>query len=152
MRFLNIPSLKPRTDLVLISAQKEDVNILMLSCLNTEEEIECPSASEPPGNRERGKEPGNFLWLPRLPWPKMVRLVCHTMPSKQCLRLSFSCRERSIISHFLSNERSIFLSNSPFLNPLATALIRIFSLLKLTIDSPFDSLMLKNGNYSGQLE
>ena len=31
-------------------------------------------------------------------------------------------------------------------HPLATSLLRIFSLLKLTIDSPFDSLMPKNGH------
>src|SRR5258708_246963 len=117
MRFLNIPSLEPRTDLVLISTQKEDIDILMLSCLTSEEEIECPSASDPPGNGERGKEPGHFLWLPRLPWPKMIRLVCHTMPSKQCFRLPFSCRERSIISRCLSNEHSIFLPNAPFICP-----------------------------------
>jgi hypothetical protein len=67
MGFLNIPSLELRTDLMLISAQKEDIDILMRSCLNAEEEIECPSASDPPGNRERGKEPGNVPWLPRLP-------------------------------------------------------------------------------------
>src|SRR6266567_2349729 len=112
MCFLNIPSLEPRTDLVLILAQKEDIDILMLSCFSSEEEIECPSASDPPGNRERGKESGGFLWLPGLPWPKWVRLVCHTMPSKQCFRLPFSCRESSIISRFLSNERSIFLPHS----------------------------------------
>jgi hypothetical protein len=44
--------LKLLADLVLISAQKEDIDILMLSCLNAEEEIECPSTSDPPGNRE----------------------------------------------------------------------------------------------------
>jgi hypothetical protein len=67
VRFLNIPSLKLRTDLVLISTQKEDIDILMLSRLNSKKEIECPSASDPPGNGERRKECGNFLWLPRLP-------------------------------------------------------------------------------------
>jgi hypothetical protein len=100
MGFLNIPSLELCTDLVLISVQKEDIEILMRSCLNAEEESECPSASDPPGNRERGKEPASFLWLPRLPWPKMLRLVCHTLPSKRCVRLRFSCRERSSISRF----------------------------------------------------
>jgi len=40
MRFLNIPSLEPRPDLVLIWTQKEDINILMLSCFSSEEEIE----------------------------------------------------------------------------------------------------------------
>jgi hypothetical protein len=64
MGFLNVPSLQLRTDLVLISAQKEDIDILMLSCFSSEEEIECPSASDPPGNRERGKEAGNLLRLP----------------------------------------------------------------------------------------
>ncbi|GHO71686.1 hypothetical protein KSC_105780 [Ktedonobacter sp. SOSP1-52] len=67
MRFLNIPSLKLRADLVLISTQKEDIGIFMLSCLNSKKEVECPSASNPPGNCEWGKERGNFLWLPRLP-------------------------------------------------------------------------------------
>lgn len=52
---------------MLISTQHEDIDILMLSRLNSEEEIECPSASDPPGNRERGKELGNVLWLPWLP-------------------------------------------------------------------------------------
>src|SRR5258708_1170310 len=115
MGFLNIPSLEICTDLVLISAQKEDIQIPIPSCLNPQEEIECPSASDPPGNRERGKEPDSFLWLPRLPWPKMIRLVGHTLPSKQCVRLRFSCRERSIISRFLSNERSIFLPHARFI-------------------------------------
>lgn len=87
MRFLNIPSLKLRTDLVLISTQKEDIDILMLSRLNSEKEIECPSASDPPGNRERGKEFGNFRWLPRLPWPKLICHVCRTIPFKQYFRI-----------------------------------------------------------------
>jgi hypothetical protein len=41
-------------------------------------------------NRKRGKESGNVLWLLRLPRAKLIRVVCHTLPSEQCFYLPIS--------------------------------------------------------------
>jgi hypothetical protein len=82
MSFLNIPALQMGANLALIPAQKDDINILMLSCFFSAEEIDSPSTGNPPGNRERRKEPRNILWLSGLSCPKMIRLICHNTPTR----------------------------------------------------------------------
>lgn len=50
-----------------IAPKNLHIDIFMLACLRAEEQIERPSASDPPGTRERGKEAGNLFRSPWLP-------------------------------------------------------------------------------------
>jgi hypothetical protein len=51
VRTLDIPLTENSANFLLITSKELHIDVLMISCLYSEKEIECPSASDPPGNR-----------------------------------------------------------------------------------------------------
>jgi|SRR5579875_1375200 len=76
---LDVPLTQKRANLLLITSENLYIDVLMLSCLFSEEKIESPSASDPPGNRQCGEESGNLLRRPGLPATKLICFVYHTI-------------------------------------------------------------------------
>jgi len=74
----HIPPMQEGTDRLLILSQDLDTNVLMCPSRCPKKEIEGPPTCDPPRSRQREKEAGDFIGVPRMPHPKVVQLVCHS--------------------------------------------------------------------------
>src|SRR5438105_11612187 len=51
----------------------------MLAGLCSYKEVDGPSTGNPPGHVQCREEPGNLMWMPGLPDPKLLPIICHSV-------------------------------------------------------------------------
>jgi hypothetical protein len=74
---LYIPRIEQRSNCVLIATQDLHIDILMLSSLPPQEEIDGPSSRNPPRNKQRRKEGRDIVRTPGLPSAQWMCFIGH---------------------------------------------------------------------------
>ena len=101
-RGLRIPGAQERSYRMLVTAENLHIDILMLSRLPPQEEIDGPSARNPPGSVQLSEECRDLARMPGLPSPIRLHIINHIRSSPEAYVVAVR-QEKQTKHHSLKN-------------------------------------------------